>query len=215
MTPDHLHATISSRHEKGQARDHRHKPIANRVDEAQQSDRDGAARPRSQRISCPGTTIGSMDRSSCSGSRTAPSARCARSTTGPTGPSGRSSLTLPRIGRPSPRASIGTSGWGRSRPPLSPALHAHGVPRLVRFRRRLHGRHGPLQPVAGLPDAQSAGRPSASKRRPVTACTITDQRQQPGSETTYSFPLASTVPLQVPGRATESGPSICVGTTAA
>ena len=35
--------------------------------------------------------------------------------------------------------------------PLSSALHARGVPRLVRVRRRAGGRHGPLQPLAGVP----------------------------------------------------------------
>ena len=42
-----------------------------------------------------------------------------------------------------------------ARPTLSPGLHPHELPQLVRVRRRVDRRHGALQPVADLPGART------------------------------------------------------------
>ncbi len=46
------------------------------------------------------------------------------------------------------RLQLGTVAGARTRSSVPSELHVRGVPRLVRLRRRLPRRHGPLQPVA-------------------------------------------------------------------
>ena len=67
---------------------------------------------------------------------------------------------VPRVG--AARAGglqLGAVAGARARSPLSSELHLRGVPRLVRVRHRLSGRHGALQPVAAVshPEARRPG----------------------------------------------------------
>ena len=161
MTPDHLHGVISIAAMKKGKHVIMHKPIANRLQEAKRvietARETGVATHFMpwdiQRIDGAGDGLdpGRLDRHAARGAQLDQPSRLAAVR-----------RPSPPTRRPCPRASIGTSGWDRRRAPLSSELHPHGVPRLVRFRRRLHGGHGPLQPLDRL---QRAG---AWSRRPAS-----------------------------------------------
>ena len=75
--------------------------------------------------------------------------------------------------------------------PLSSALHAHGLSRLVRFRRRLDGRHGHLRPVAGLHGA-GPGRPA--KRRGLGDAHLLDRDNiSRVDRNDFSYPTACSI----------------------
>ena len=100
MTPDHTHAPIALAALKKGMNVIVHKPLANRVLEAR-AVVEMARRRRSRRTSCPPAREPVRRRRS-RWSGTAPSARCARSTTGRCGRCGRSS----RRGRPATRRPV-------------------------------------------------------------------------------------------------------------
>ena len=75
------------------------------------------------------------------------------------------------------RLQLGALAGSRAGSPVSPGLHVHALPWLVRLRRRLPRRHGLLQPVAAVPDPEardSGVRRSAAQQRRV-------RRAQPAS----------------------------------
>ena len=126
------------------------------------------------------------------------SARCARFTIGPTGRCGRSIPRCPPITPPVPEGFDWDLWLGPERErPYHPQLHAHGVPRLVRFRRRLDGRHGALQSVDRVPRAGPVRahqhRADAQPRSGV------DRRHRLGREERFLVPLGQRGALPVSG----------------
>ena len=124
-----------------------HKPIANRLKEAKASDR---SRPRKTGVAThfmPWDSNGSMEqvmawiRDGAIGTLR----EVHNWTNRPVWPQ---YATLPADTPPVP-AGFDWDLWlgPEAERPYHPQLHPHGLPRLVRFRRRLHGGHGPLQPV--------------------------------------------------------------------
>ena len=88
--------------------------------------------------------------------------------------------------------------------PLSSALHAHGLSRLVRLRRRLDGRHGHLQPVAGV---HGAGTRRSAQRRGLGDPHLRDRRpRQPAHENDFSYPTACTLRFKFAAREPHARP---------
>ena len=105
----------------------------------------------------------------------------------------------PRQAAGAERTRLGLVAGAGGRPALSSALHAHGIPRLVRFRRRLDGRHGHLQPVARV---HGAGPGRARQRRGVGDPHLHDRRLLSRTATNdFSYPTACTIRLQFAARA--------------
>ena len=99
---------------------------------------------------------------------------------------------------------LGPVARTRSRAALPPQLHPHGVPRLVRFRRRLHGGHGPLQPLDRLQCAGARSGPTSVEPMLTHDCMFKE-----GVSTTikndFSFPTAGVVRFRYPARGAAAG----------
>ena len=102
------------------------------------------------------------------------------------GPAQCDGVTVQRGGGPMARPDHG--------PPLFSALHPHRLPWLVRFRRRLDGRHGHLRPVADLRRARR--RRSADRRGLGHAQLLNRRPHQPGSTQRFFLPGRLLDPLQ-------------------
>ncbi|MBZ5586197.1 MAG: Gfo/Idh/MocA family oxidoreductase [Acidobacteriia bacterium] len=141
MTPDHMHATIALAAMKKGKHTVVHKPIANRMEEAQMVF-DTTRKTGVATYFMPWRG-GNMDQV----------AQWIRD--GAIG-------TLREIhnwteAAGSRRFRLGPLAWSGARSPLPSQLHAHGFPRLVRFWGRLYGRHGALQPMSRVLEFETAG----------------------------------------------------------
>ena len=195
--PDHTHAVIAhGRHPARQARLPAEAAGPLDLRGAASSPRPPArprCRPRWATRAIPPTRFACC----ASGSRTGPSARCARSTPGATGRwaaiRGRISRSWPgrRRRRRCPRRSTGTCGWARPVSALSPGLRPHAVAGLVGFRHRRPRRHGLPHPRPGLLGAQA---------RPADAGRGHDHALSAGSGESETYPRASIVRYEFPPR---------------
>ena len=191
MTPDHLHATIAIAAMKKGKHVMMHKPLANRLQEA-----------RLVIETARKTKVATHFLPASAGEQVRTVARLDQ------GGRHRHAARDPQLVEPAGVAAVRDDPDGHAAGPeglrlgpvartvaasaLSSALHAHGVSRLVRVRRRVDGGHGPLQPLAGVPGVRP-GRPGQRRidaeprlhdRRPTSARTIKND---------YSFPPASTI----------------------
>ena len=207
MTPDHLHATVAVAAMRKGKHVMMHKPLGNRMYEARLVIETARRTKLATHLLAFG--LGAGNAAIAGWIREGASAPCARSTTGPIGPCGRNTPRSPRTGRRCPRDSIGTCGWAGDAS-LSSALHAHGVPRLVRFRRRLDGRHGhySLWPVF----TDRPGRAAQPEAWATHTCSIVDGVSRP-AQNDFSYPAACTLRFKLPAHCRPG--RICSGTTAA
>ena len=172
MTPDHLHATISIAAMKKGKHVMVHKPLANRMYEG----RLVIETARKTKVATHLLAYGSGAGNGRIAERIkqgviGPLREIHNWTNRPVWPQ---YTEIPTDTAAGPQGSrLGPVAGARARPPLSSALHAHGVPRLVRFRRRLDGRHGHLQPVAGV---HGAGPGRAAQRRGLGDPHLRDRR---------------------------------------
>ena len=168
MTPDHLHAVIGIAAMKRGKHTIVHKPLANRLEEARLVI-DTARATKVATHFMPWDSNGSMEpvMAWIKDGRIGTLREIHNWTNRPVWPQ---YATLPtdaasraaglRLGP------VARTGGAAS---LSSQLHPHGVSRMVRFRRRLDGRHGPLQPVDGV---QCAGAFRTDQHRPHARATI-------------------------------------------
>ena len=161
MTPDHTHAAISIAALKKGMNVIVHKPLANRLLEARAVIE--TARSAEGRHALPaGQRRGQLEAGPGDG-------QPRRHRNAPGDPQLVDAAHVAPVPDPADRYAPGPRGLrldALARPIAGPAvppqLHAHQLPRLVRVRRRLHRRHGALQPLADLPGPR-AGR--ADQRR--------------------------------------------------
>ena len=178
MTPDHLHGVISIACMKRGKHVIMHKPLANRLEEAKLVI-DTAREKGVATHFMPWEANGSMDQVMAwiDGGAIGTLREIHNWTNRPVWP--QYTDAAHRYAARSGRLRLGfVAGPGGRAPLFIPNYTQHGLSRMVRLRRRLHGGYGPLQPVDGLQC------PGAGMRRPASSrCSATPANSRTASRT--------------------------------